>query len=228
MSCFTQVCNNFNCITDSNFLSSCNIHLSPVQLNKNEKLVCVSSSDIWHRKLGHPSVNGLKQVLSHVNDNSCAIKSLSFFSAYKFAKMHQEHFPSSQTKTFKPFELSHSDVWGPSHALSMDGSRYYIHFIDDFTRFTWIFPLKLKSDYFKVFVQFNAFIERQFNSKIYCLQTYWGGEFKSFLPLLSSLGIQLRHPYPYVHQQNGRAEQKHQHIVELGLTLLAQAQLPFK
>ena len=46
--------------------------------------------------------------------------------------------------------------------------------------------------------------------------------------MLSSLRIQFRHPCPYVHQQLGKAEWKHKHIVELGLTLLPQAQLPFK
>ena len=185
--------------------------------------MCVSSSDIWHRRLGRPSVDVLKQVLSSVNENTSLIKHLSFCLACKYGKMHQENFPSSQTKTSKPFELVHSDVWGPPHTLSVDGYRSYLNFIDDFTCFTWIFPLKLKSECLKVFVQFNTFVERQFNSKIKCLQTDWGGEFRPFLPILSSLGIQFRHLCPHVHQQNGRAERLHQHIVELGLTLLAQA-----
>ena len=111
---------------------------------------------------------------------------------------------------------------------SLDGYRYYLHFVDDFTRYTWIFPLKAKSECLKVFMQFNKFVERQFNLKIKCLQTDWGGEFRPFKPVLANLGIHFRHPCPHVHQQHGRAERKHQHIVELGLTLLAQAQLPFK
>ena len=80
----------------------------------------------------------------------------------------------------------------------------------------------------KVIFLVNTFVERQFNYKIKCLQTGWGGEFRPFLPILSKLGILFRHPCPHVHQQHGRAERKHQHIVELGLTLLAQAQLPFR
>ena len=90
-------------------------------------------------------------------------------------KLHQKHFSLSQRKTSKAFELVYSDVWGPSHIQSVDGYRYYLHFIDDFTRFTWIFPLKLKSECIKVFAWFNVFVERQFNSKIKCLQTDWGG-----------------------------------------------------
>ena len=64
--------------------------------------------------------------------------------------------------------------------------------------------------------------ERIFNRKLICLQTDWGGEYRSLSPLLQ-LGIQFRHSCPYAHYQNGRAKRKHRHIVELGLTLFAQA-----
>ena len=121
-----------------------------------------------------------RRKISSVNENTSLIKHLSFCLACKYGKMRQENFPSSQTKTSKPFELVHSDVWGPPHTLSVDGYRSYLNFIDDFTCFTWIFPLKLKSECLKVFFQFNTFVERQFNSKIECLQTDWGGEFRPF------------------------------------------------
>ena len=46
--------------------------------------------------------------------------------------------------------------------------------------------------------------------------------------MFSQLGIGFRHPCPYTHEQNGKVERKHRHIVETGLTLLAQASLPLK
>ena len=60
--------------------------------------------------------------------------------------MHQFTFHAFQNKTKKPFEIVHSDLWGPTLYLSTDGYKYYIHFVDDFTRFTWIFPLKTNSE----------------------------------------------------------------------------------
>ena len=69
--------------------------------------------------------------------------------------------------------------------------------------------------------------ERMFNRKLICLQSDWGGEYKSLTPFLHQLGIQFRHSCPHAHHQNGRVERKHRHIVELGLTLLAQASMPF-
>ena len=177
VSCFTQNRNIVKSCPNSISFLSCKIPSSNVQSNKSIESVSISSLDVWHKRLGHPSICTLKQVLACVNESSKSMKKLSLRSACKFGKTHQENFPFSLTKTSKPFELVHSDVWGRSHTVSIDGYRYYLHFIDDFTQFTWIFPLKTKSKCLKLFVQFNKFVERQFNYKIKCLQTDWGGEF---------------------------------------------------
>ena len=74
-------------------------------------------------------------------------------------------------------------------------------------------------------------IERQFDSKIKCLQTEGGGggrEYRKLQPILHELGIIFRHPCPHTHQQPGKAERKHRSIVEIGLTLLAQASMDLK
>ena len=146
VSCFVHHCNAVNNVSDSNLVS--NVHSNT---NQSSSACNVSDLDIWHMRLGHPSVNTLKQVLALVTDNSNSIKQLSFCSTSKYGKMHQTNFPSSQTKTSHPFELVHSTVWGPSHTVSIVGYRYYLYFVDDFTRFTWIFPLKVKSDCLKLF-----------------------------------------------------------------------------
>ena len=79
-----------------------------------------------------------------------------------------------------------------------------------------------------MFVFFNKMIERQFDSKIKCLQTDYGGEYRKLQPILHELGIIFRHPCPHTHQQPGKAEKKHRSIVEIGLTLLAQASMDLK
>jgi histone deacetylase 1/2 len=50
-------------------------------------------------------------------------------------------------------------------------------FLDDSTKFLWLFPLKLKSDALQTFQKFQAAIEHQFNTKIKAIQTDWGGEY---------------------------------------------------
>ncbi|TXG48014.1 hypothetical protein EZV62_027308 [Acer yangbiense] len=71
-------------------------------------------------------------------------------------------------------------------------------------------------------------VELQFNRKIKTLQADMGGEFKPFIPYLTDLGVQIRFSCPHSHQQNGIAERKHRHLVEVGLTLLAHAHMPLK
>ncbi|KAH9750824.1 retrovirus-related pol polyprotein from transposon RE1 [Citrus sinensis] len=109
-----------------------------------------------------------------------------------------------------------------------DGYQYYISFVDDYNRYTWIYPLKLKSEALEVFKLFKLQVENQFSTTIKMMQSDWGGEYRPFTEFLSQFGIIFRHPCPYTHHQNRLVERKHRHIVELGLTLLAQAQLPFK
>ena len=61
---------------------------------------------------------------------------------------------------------------------------------------------------------------------ICAVQCDWGGEYRLFASFLAEQGIALRHLCPHVHTQNWRGERLHRHIMELGLSMLAQAQLP--
>ena len=55
-----------------------------------------------------------------------------------------------------------------------------------------------------------------------------GREYRKIQPILQELGIIFRHPCPHTHQQQGKVERKHRSIVEIGLTLLAQASMDLK
>ena len=100
--------------------------------------------------------------------------------------------------------------------------------VDDYTRYTWIYPLKLKSEALEVFKLFKLQVENQFQTTNKILQSNWGGEYKPFTAFLNECGILVGHSCPLAHHQNGFVERKHRHIVELGLTLLAQSKLPFQ
>ena len=70
------------------------------------------------------------------------------------------HFSISSTNTTKPFEIIYTDLWAPYPYHSPKRSKYYLHFIDDFSRFTWIYPLKTKYETCTVFTCFRVHIER--------------------------------------------------------------------
>jgi hypothetical protein len=90
----------------------------------------------------------------------------------KFSKL---PFPQHVNKSVIPFETIHTDLWGPAPCPSIDGYRYYTIFVDECTRYCWIFPLVNKSDLFSTFVLFYSFVVNQFTSTIKTLQTD-GGE----------------------------------------------------
>ena len=122
----------------------------------------------------------------------------------------------------------HSDVWGPSPLTSLLSFNYYVIFVDDYSRFTWLFLLKHKNEVLSVFKHFKSMVETQFNSKLKILRTdngseYINNDFKSFC---SISGILHQSSYPHTPEQNGVLERKHRHIVETGLTLLYQSHLP--
>jgi hypothetical protein len=143
------------------------------------------------------------------------------------AKSHQlPYFASNKTAT-APLELIHSDVWGPT-PTSVGRFSYYVSFIDDHTKYTWIYLLRQKLNVFVVFRDFQALVERKFNKKILSMQTDWGGEYERLNSFFQRIGIAHRVSCPHDHQQNGAAERKHRHIVEVGLTLLANASMLLK
>jgi histone deacetylase 1/2 len=103
-----------------------------------------------------------------------------------------------------------------------------VSFIDDHTKYTWIYLLRQKLNVFVVFRDFQALVERKFNKKILSMQTDWGGEYERLNSFFQRIGIAHRVSCPHDHQQNGAAERKHRHIVEVGLTLLANASMLLK
>jgi len=149
-----------------------------------------------------------------------------FCSACCLGKAHR--LPSfTSTATYnKPLELIFCDLWGLAPVESFEGYTYFLTCVDAYSRFTWIFPLKLKSHTLITFQNFIKMVELQYNTPIKSVQTDGGGEFRPFTSYLNSFGIIHRLTCPHTHHQNGSVERKHRHMVETGLTLLAHAKLP--
>jgi hypothetical protein len=182
----------------------------------------------WHARLGHPSLQVVQSVL-HLNNISCPSESsLPVCNACQLAKSHQLPYSSSIHRSTSPLEMIFSDFWGPA-PQSVGGFKYYISFIDDFSKFSWIYLMHDRSEAPHIFLQIQTHVECLLNTKIKCVQSDWGGEYqKLHNTFFRSLGITYRVSCPHTHQQNGSAERKHRHIVETGLALLADAHIPLK
>jgi histone deacetylase 1/2 len=185
------------------------------------------SREQWHARLGHPATPVVKHILHR---NKLPLDSSSnnvICDSCQQGKSHQLPFPSSDRVITKPLEFIYSDVWGPAQT-SVSGHSYYVSFIDGYSRFTWLYLLKHKSDVFHIFLEFQKHVERLLSHKIIHVQSDWGGEYLKLNKFFTDHGISHRVSCPHTHQQNGMAERKHRHIVETGLTLLAHGSVPFR
>ena len=170
-------------------------------------------------KLLFPNANSVLNKCNYV-DHTCT--------HCLYGKMHNQSFPNSQFVATSPFELVHSDLWGPTPINSVNGFRYYVLFIDHYTRFTWLYLLKSKSEVFTKFTHFKAMIETPFSAKIKIFRSDRGGEYTSnvFKTYLLQQGIIHQLSCPNTPQQNGLVERKHKHLIETSITLLSQAFIP--
>ncbi|GAB2294442.1 hypothetical protein Dimus_038297 [Dionaea muscipula] len=187
---------------------------------------------LWHKRLGHPSNVIVSTMLakSHISSSIDSYQSQNVCESCLAGKFSKLPFDISMSRSSRPFELIHSDVWGPSPVVSIDGYRYYVLFIDDYTRFTWMFPMKNKHEVFTHFQTLFAYVTTQFTSVIKILRSDGGGEYVNirFREFLSSKGILHQLSCPYTPQQNGVSERKNRHIRETAVTLLHDGSLPLK
>jgi Integrase core domain len=169
------------------------------------------SAGTWHARLEHPSSTTTLHV---INSSSlpCLSSKLINYHNCSVAKAHKLSFTASISTSTTPLDVIHSDVWGTSPICSNNGFRYYIIFVDDFSRYTWIYFTSQKSEVSKCFSLFKNNVETLFNSNIKILRTDGGGEYKPIFHNFPQITQQLS--YPYTPQQNRVAERKHHHIVK--------------
>lgn len=197
--------------------------------------------NLWHERLAHinndtiqsmrsnNSVTGLSIDTSKNSSNPCH--------GCIYGKAHRTIIPkSSSSRTSRTLELIHSDVSGPVETPSIGGSRYFITFIDDFSKWTTVYTMKRKSealDLFKTFhryaenhtenhIQSVNFIQGSHASSLKALRTDNGGEYISndFKEYLRIHGILHQLTVAYTPQQNGVAERANRTLLDLVRSML--------
>ncbi|CAN1298120.1 Retrovirus-related Pol polyprotein from transposon RE2 [Linum perenne] len=108
--------------------------MSPVVHSCND----VSQFDLWHFRLGHSSIVSHAGIPGFkVSNFHCPICPI--------AKQSKLSFHVSNSKTKAPFDLIHIDIWGPCSEISINGHFYFLTILDDHTRVTWIYLMRVKS-----------------------------------------------------------------------------------
>jgi len=154
-----------------------------------------NGQDIWHRRFGHLGIQNLQKLTNEkmVDGLDCDVTTdTDLCEPCIGGKHHKIPFPKSSSSHSKnPLDLVHSDVCGKMGEKSMGGAEYFLTFVDDKTRYVWVYPLKRKSDVFEKFKLWKTMAEKSSGCVLKTLRTDNGGEFISaqFGRYLCSEGI---------------------------------------
>ena len=159
--------------------------------------------------------------LSHVPSLKCEVCQL--------GKYHRSSFSSSShSRQPESFDVVHTDIWGPPRISTLNGFLYFVIFLDDYSRMTWLFLIKERSKLSRIFSTFYNKIFVQFNKRIKILRSDNALEYTQ--PVMDSFcvdrGIIHQTSCPHTSQQNGVAERKHLHLLDVARTLLFHMHVP--
>ena len=146
----------------------------------------------------------------------------------ELAKHRRSTFRSTSYVPSHPFSVIHSDVWGPYTVPTVSGHRWFITLTDDHTRVCWVYLFRLKSDVRQIVKSFIAMVENQFNTKIKIFHTDNGTEYFNLHlgQFFSDQGIVHKSSCIDTPQQNGIAERKNRHILEVARALMFTTNVP--
>ena len=173
--------------------------------------------------MGHPGITKLRQALPWISVSSFQCESCQLGKHFHATYPQLDSIPSKN-----PFDLIHCDVWGPSRTTSISGFRYYIVFVDDYSRVSWVYLLKDRTDVLPSVRRFLQEISTQYSTTPKILRTNNALEFvqTSLQDHCASLGIIHQTSCPHTSQQNGVAERKHRHLLDMTRTLLVEMGIP--
>ncbi|CAG9133521.1 unnamed protein product [Plutella xylostella] len=220
------------CQLTGNVIATGSNHKGMYRLDVNSSNAMYTSSEesakLWHRRLGHLNANSM-QILKNrnkgINYNGSLTEQCIPCLQGKFAK---KPFPKSQSKSSKVLELIHSDLCGPMSTHSWGGALYLLTFTDDFSRKTFGYLLKAKSEVFVKFLEFKHLVENQTGERIKVLRSDNGREYVNtdMLTYLKDNGIVHQTTVPYNPQQNGVSERANRTIIEKARSMLKDSNLP--
>lgn len=194
---------------------------------------CLLDELLWHRCFCHLNREDIRKLVNGDLVMGMVVKSRETMDPIcepcLAGKQHHVAVPKvAQHCASSPLALVHSDVHGPLPVQSRHHAKYWITFIDDFTCYWVVLPLKAKSEAFAAFKMFKALAENQLNCKIRALCDDKGGEYISgeWDLFCATEGIHRQHTVHAEPHQNGVAERANCTLMEAVISMLNEAKLP--
>jgi transposase InsO family protein len=187
---------------------------------------------LLHRRLAHVGMKNLHKLLKgeHIlgltNVHFEKDKICSACQAGKQVRVHHPH--KNIMTTDRPLELLHMDLFGLIAYISIDGSKYCLMIVDDYSRFTWVLFLQEKSQTQETLKRFLGRAQNEFGFRIKNIRSDNGTEFKNsqIEGFLEEEGIKHEFSSPYTPQQNGVVEMKNRTILDMARTMLDEYKTP--
>ncbi|CAI5526685.1 unnamed protein product, partial [Closterium sp. Naga37s-1] len=196
---------------------------------------------LWHHRLGHPSLLRLRGMASRVLVSGLP-RSLPplppgpgptcvpCVEGRQRAAPHSSQFPPTEA----PLQTLHMDVWGPARVRGQGHERYFLLVVDDYSRYTTVFPLRSKGDVTEVLIDWihaaRLQLRESFGSDFPVLRLHSdrGGEFSSGLlrAYCRARGIRQTFTLPDSPQQNGIAERRIGMVMDVARTSMMHAAAP--
>jgi hypothetical protein len=124
--------------------------------------ICVAFFAQWHHRLGHLYGSRLSTLTKLGCLGHTPLESSFHCKGFHLGKQIQVPYFPSDSHSARPFDLVHFDVWGLAPLVSKIGNKYYVIFVDDHSRYTWIYFMKHRSELFSIYKSFARMIHTQF------------------------------------------------------------------
>ncbi|WCJ31679.1 Retrovirus-related Pol polyprotein from transposon TNT 1-94 [Euphorbia peplus] len=188
----------------------------------------IDKTYLWHCRLGHINEQRLSKLHSDGLLDTFDFESLEACESCLKGKMAKTPFNSKGERSTEILGLVHTDVCGPMSTPARGGFNYFISFIDDLSRYGYIYLMKHKSESFERFKEYRMEVEKQTGKQIKILRSDRGGEYLSgeFLNYLKENGIVSQWTPPYTPQHNGVSERRNRTLLDMVRSMMGFATLP--
>ncbi|KAJ9564628.1 hypothetical protein OSB04_000594 [Centaurea solstitialis] len=187
---------------------------------------------LWHRRLSHlnyATINQLAKTGLVTGLPSLRFTKEQLCSACEMGKIKKSsHKLKVEHNTSKPLQLLHMDLCGPMRVQSINGRKYVLVIVDDFSRYTWVNFLRSKDGASDIIISFIRNVQVRLQLPVQVIRTDNGTEFKNrkLDSFLDSVGITHTFSAARTPQQNGVVERKNRTLVEAARTMLTFSKLP--
>lgn len=183
---------------------------------------------LWHQRMGHLNFRSLSKMTENTDHVIFSAKSENLTClTCKQGKQTRLPFKSEGSRAKNVLDLVHSDLCGPMETETLGGAKYFMTFIDDYSKKVYVYFLRYKSEALEKFKEFKHEVENQLDAHIKILRTDNGLEYvnKGFSDFLKGAGIIHQTTTPYTPEQNGTAERMNRTLVERAKCMLLNANL---